>query len=503
MPFDSYTAYRVFALGLVLGLALAPTARAEDRPQWGEQNTRNMIAHETGLITDFDPTTGKGVKWSAPLGGNAYGTPTVAQGKVFMGANNEAPRDPRITSDSGVLLCLNEADGTLVWQLTSPRIGGDDYLDWPKIATCTPPTIEGSRVYTLTNRFEVVCLDIEGQRNGNDGPYVDEGKHAVAPGEAPLEMTEHDADIVWLTNLPEAAGIYTHDAAQTSILIDGDYLYLNSCNGVDNTHRLVRKPDAPSLIVLDKKTGRLLAHDNEHLGPFVIHAVWSPPAMGEVNGLKRIFFGGPDGSAYAFEPLATPAPAEVQILKRIWRFNGDLAAPTEDVHSYQSNRKVSRSAIESMPVFYKKRLYITVGGDIWWGKRQAWLKCIDATQKGDITQTGELWSYEIPSHCSTTPAIANGLVYVADCDGMLHAVDAETGAGVWKYDVGGEIWGSPLVADGKVHVGSLKRNFAIVAATHDLNVIANIKFPNNIASTPVAANSTLYVNTLDTLYALK
>jgi len=499
----SYSRSARFTVALGLGAMIGQGVCAEDRPQWGERNTRNMVSNETGLITDFDPATGKGVKWSAPLGGNAYGTPSVAQGRVFIGANNEVPRDPRIVGDSGVLLCLDEADGTLVWQLTAPRIGGDDYLDWPRIAACTPPTIEGNRVYTLTNRFEVVCLDLEGQRNGNEGPYLDEGKHAVRPGEAPIEMMATDADIVWLTDLPAAAGIYTHDAAQTSILIDGDYLYLNSCNGVDNTHRLVRKPDAPSLIVLDKRTGRLLAQDAEHLGPYVIHAVWSPPALGEVNGLKRIFFGGPDGSAYAFEPLATPAPKEVQTLKRVWRFNGDPAAPTEDVHSYQSNRKVSRSAIESMPVFYKQRLYVTVGGDIWWGKRQSWLKCIDATKTGDITETGAIWSYEIPHHCSTTPAIANGLVFVADCDGILHAVDAETGEGVWKHEVGGEIWGSPLVADGKVHVGSLKRNFAIVAATRELSVISNVKFPENIASTPVAANGTLYVNTLDTLYALR
>jgi outer membrane protein assembly factor BamB len=490
-------------LAFAAALCMATATPGEDRPQWGERHTRNMVSSETGLPVNFDPTAGAGVKWSAPLGSNAYGTPTVANSKVFIGANNEKPRDPRIQGDRGVLLCLNESDGSLVWQLTTTRTGGDDYLDWPKIASCTPPTIEGNKVYFLTNRFQVVCLDIDGQANGNDGVFQDEGKHAMEAGQPPIEMTPADADILWLTDLPGAAGIYTHDAAQTSILIDGDYLYLNSCNGVDNTHRLIRKPEAPSLIVLDKKTGKLLAHDAEGIAPLVIHATWSPPALGRVNGQKRIFFGGPDGVAYAFEPLPSPPPAALHTIKRVWRFDCDPTAPKTDVHSYQGNRKESRSAIESMPVFYKKRLYITVGGDIWWGKRQSWLKCIDATKAGDITTTGEIWSYEMKHHCSTTPAILNGLVFVADCDGFLHCVDAETGAPYWTHEVGGEIWGSPLAADGKVYVGSIKRNFCVLAASKEKELLSSVKFPENIASTPVAANGVLYVNTLDTLYALK
>lgn len=484
-------------------LVLTMPVFAADRPQWGEKNTRNMVSPEKGLPTEFDLATGKNVKWKAALGGNAYGTCSVAGGRVYMGASNKTPRDPRIQGDKGVLLCLDEKDGSLVWQLCTPRTGGDNYLDWPEIGSCTTATIEGNRAYFITNRYEAVCLDVDGQKNGNDGPYMDEGKHAMEAGEAPIEMTPADGDILWLTHLPTAAGIYPHDGAQTSMLIDGDYLYFNSCNGVDMTHRKVRKPDAPSLIVLDKKTGKLLAGDGEHLGPFVIHAVWSPPALAKINGKKRIFFGGPNGFAYAFEPLGTPAPAEMQTLKKIWEFNCDLAAPTENIHTYQENRKESRSAIESMPVYYKDRIYVTVGGDIWWGKEQSWLKCIDATKTGDLTAAGPIWSFEMHHHCSTTPAIADGMVFVADCAGLVHCVDAETGQEYWNHDLGGEIWSSPLVADGKVYTCSLKRNFAVFALSKEKKLLFNTKLPSNVSGTPVAANGVLYVNTLDTLYAFQ
>ena len=71
-----------------------------------------------------------------------------------------------------------------------------------------------------------------------------------------------DADIIWVFDLVADAGIWPHDGAHSSILIYGDFLYLNTSTGVDNTHRRIRTPDAPSLVVLDKRTGRFVARDD-------------------------------------------------------------------------------------------------------------------------------------------------------------------------------------------------------------------------------------------------
>ncbi|MFA6241534.1 MAG: PQQ-binding-like beta-propeller repeat protein [Candidatus Hydrogenedentales bacterium] len=494
----------ILGAGLAVVFCGSLTAHGEDRAQWGERFTRNMVSKETGLPAEFDPVSGKNVKWSAPLGDNAYGSPVIAGGRVLMGANNKAPRDPRNTADCAVMLCLNETDGSLVWQLAVPRIGGDDYLDWPMIGMCSAPTVEGNRAYVVTNRFEVVCLDMEGQGNGNDGPFVDEGKHMVPAGAAPLEVTPTDADIVWLVDLQTAVGMYPHDGAHSSILLDGEHLYLNSGNGVDNTHKVIRKPDAPSLVVLDKATGKVLAQDGEHIGPRIFHATWSPPALGEVNGQRLIIFGGPDGVCYAFDALKPgAAQAEVQTLHCAWRFDCDPTAPKEDVATYLKNREESPSVIESMPVIVNGRVYVTVGGDIWWGKKKSWLKCIDASKAGDITTTGELWSYPMETFCCSTPAVANGLVFIGDCDGIVHCVDAETGQAYWTHEVGGDIWGSTLVADGKVYVGSRSKNFSILGAKKEKTVFATIELPTGMASTPAAANGVLYANTLETLYAIK
>jgi outer membrane protein assembly factor BamB len=156
-----------------------------------------------------------------------------------------------------------------------------------------------------------------------------------------------------------------------------------------------------------------------------------------------------------------------------------------------------------MPVFYKNRVYVAAGGDVWWGKRQAWLKCIDAAKTGDVTKTGEVWSYAFKSQCFSTPAIYNGLVFITDNAGTVHCVDSETGQLYWTHDMGRGMWGSPLAADGKVYIGARNGAFAVFAADKTKNVLFTAKFDDEINSTPAIANGVLYVPTLNRLYAIK
>ena len=495
--------YATTAIPWLLAAAASVTAWAEDCPQWGQRFSRNMVSDEVGLPDRFDPATGENIKWSASVGTESYSTPVIAQGHVVIGANNGQPRDPRHQGNRGILLCLDEATGRLQWQLVVPKFRGDFYLDWPRAGICSSATVEGDRVYVVTNRSEVVCLDLKGQANGNDGPYLDEGRHMVPAGETPAEVTDIDADILWLYDMPAEIGMHAHDAAHTAILLDGDYLYLNTGNGIDRRHQRIPAPDAPSLIVLDKTTGRLVAQDGERIGPRIFHCTWSAPALGVVGGQRLVFFCGGDGVCYAFRALEPSQTSDaVKTLERIWRFDCDPGAPKEDVHRYVRNRHESPSSIMGAPVFFNNRLYVTVGGDIWWGKNKAWLACIDATQTGDITETGQVWSYPLTRHCCSTPSIRDGLAFVSDCGQMLHCVDAETGKPYWTHRTKGEMFASTLVADGKVYVGTRRGDFWILAADREKRIIASIDLDSPTCSTPVAANGVLYVATLEQLHAV-
>lgn len=498
---------------------------AEDQPQWGQAWSRNMVSSEKNLADSFVPASGENIKWTARLGTQTFSTPMVAGGRVYIGTNNDEPRDPRHRADSGVLMCFDEKSGKFLWQLVVPKREDDPYCDWPKTGLSSPVTIEGDHVYLVSNRGEVMCLDARGMANGNDGVFQEEAAHKL-PRQTNIfgtqvEPNSHsdagallakpgraDGDILWLFDLTRGAGIWSHDGAHSSILIDGEFLYLNTGTGVDNTHKVIRTPNAPSLIVLDKRTGKLLARDDEHMAPDIFHCTWSSPSMGMVGERKLIFFAGGNGVVYAFEPLkrkllVATAHGAPSVLKRVWRFDFDPAAPKEDIHKYLSNRREGPSNFYGMPVFDQGRIYIAGGGDVFWGKNEAWLKCIDATSTGDITSSGLLWAYSLEKHVLGTPAIFDDCVFLADNGRTMHCVDAKTGQAHWTHEIQGEIWASPLVADGKVYLGARNGDFWVFAASREKKVLGRMQLGSPINSTVTAANGAIYFATMNQLFAIR
>ena len=506
-----------FACLALLLPAVTPLAlRAEDRPQWGELYSRNMISHEKNLPDSFDPGTRNqdggidlpersGVKWVAKLGGLSYGTPVVAGGKVLVGTNNDAPRDERMQGDRGVLMCFDEATGEFLWQLVVPKLEDErvKWGDWRQIGLISPPAVEAGRAYLVTNRCEVVCVDVEGTANGNDGPCTDEGKHMVLQGQPPLEPGPTDGDVIWRFDIIRQTKAEPHNGSNCSVLLRGDLLYVCTANGVEWTHMYVKHPEAPSLIVLDKNNGKLVARDDFGIGPDIPHGQWSSPAMATVGGRELGFFGAGNGVLYAFEMLDPSRPGDgPELLTNVWKFHGHPLAQTQDRVPVDHQHDSTSYQVTGMPVFYKDRLYVPFTQEPFHNMKLGRLACLDVTKTGDVTRSGLVWSYDkIAATCSTV-AVADDLVYAADFYGKLHCLDAQTGECYWVHEAGAPIWGSPLVADGKVYLGTGKQLFWVLKAGKDLNVINQIRMRDKVLSTPVAANGVLYVMTNKHLYAV-
>src|SRR5207249_3354909 len=117
-----------------------------------------------------------------------------------------------------------------------------------------------------------------------------------------------------------------------------------------------------------------------------------------------------------------------------------------------------------------------------------WLKCIDAVA---ITRTGGeglVWSCPLEKHVMSTPAIFNGLLFIADCGRKFHCLDAETGKPYWTEDIQGEAWASPLVADEKVFLGTRTGNFYVFAASKEKKVLSAFELGDKVSATATAAN---------------
>ena len=491
-------------------------ARAADWTQWGGQAARNMVSAEKRLPDWFDPdsqgTAPAGsvagvVRWKAELGIHSYGTPVISGGRVFVGTSSNLPYDSRRDiKGGGGIVCFDEKTGKLVWQLVTPKFTTKlpkFNFDHLSTGVCSTGTVEGNRLYVVSDRDELLCLDTAGLANGNDGPFKDEAAMMTPAGGTVVPLAGTDADIIWKLDMIDDPDVnaWPQDAADCSPLILGDYVYVSPSNGVDESHKNIPRPNAPSIIAVDKKTGRVVVRDRAGVGPKIFHGEWSSPSAGKVNGRMLLFWGGGDGVCYAFDPRPTPPTGGDRLgtLETVWRFDVNAAAGRHG--NYRT--KEGPSEVISTPVLYKNRIYVTIGQDPTHGRGHGALACIDATKKGDITQSGLVWLFGDIDRSISTVTIADGLAYAADEFGMVFCLDADTGKLHWKYDTKKPICSSPMVADGKVYIGTDGGDLWVFAAGTQLKVINTIHVGSAIAATPVAANGTLYVQTQNWLYAVE
>jgi hypothetical protein len=141
---------RTWVLGTaaVVGLAgLLPGAtpvRGADWPTFGRDRSRNAVSPEKGAPlawqverreNGFLTQPAWNVRWEAELGSGNFAAPVVAGGLVWVGTNNNRPRDPRVKGDAAVLMCFRESTGQFLWQYVSPRLD-NHHQDWPSAGLC-------------------------------------------------------------------------------------------------------------------------------------------------------------------------------------------------------------------------------------------------------------------------------------------------------------------------------------------------------------------------------
>ena len=516
------------AVACAIVAAGASAARAGDWPQWGGTDARNMVSSEKNLPGDgIGKVAFKDAKWdvlwSVKTGPHLYGNPTIADGRIFVGTGDLQWTDARFAAtNGGMLMCIDERTGKLLWRLLVPRyakkIHGSRFDDMA-VGLCSAATVQGKYAYVVSNRAEVLCIDVKGQKDGNDGPFTDEGQYQAGPGKKAAPLRPGDPDIVWRFDMVKALPSAPHDASNCNILIHKGLLYVCTSNGI---HRWSDKPtplpDAPTLIVLDKTTGKLVATDNEKIGRRMFHGHWSSPSLSTAGGRTQILFGGGDGMVYSFAPFEPkPGATKPGQLKRLWFFDcnpteykfhkdgtpidywdGDVSDHTDLPKSF-----LGPSEIIATPAAYKNRAYVATGQDPVHGEARGILNCIDATGKGNMTKKGPVWSYKKIGRTMGTVSIADGLLYIADFSGVLHCLDAETGKAVWTHDMKQRTWCSTLVADGKVYIGTERRTLWIFQAARTKKILARVKLTSKLSSMPTAANGILYLPTDKALHAIR
>jgi outer membrane protein assembly factor BamB len=442
-------------------------------PMWGGTADRNMVSSMKGVPTEWDVKTKKNVKWVADLGSQSYGNPVVAGGMVFVGTNNELVRDPKQGGDRGVLMAFRESDGQFLWQQAHAKLESGRANDWPFQGVASSPLVENRRLYYVSNRGVLLCLDIDGFHDKeNDGPFKNEKLTGM-----------NDADVIWQYDMMEEVGAYPHNLANSSPVIAGNLIYVSTSNGQDESHVNVPSPKAPSIIALDKETGKLAWEDNS-VQERILHGQWSTPAVGMIGGVLQVVSGQGDGWMRGYE---------AQSGKKLWEF---------DTNPKDSVWPRTRNEIIATPVIYDNKVYIANGQDPEHGEGVGHMYAIDATKRGDITTTGKVWQFDKIRRSISTAAIADGLVYISDFSGFLHCLDAKTGQNYWTHDVLAAVWGSPFVVDGKVILGDEDGDIVVLQHGKEMKVLAEMNMGSAVYATVVPANGTIFLNNRSQLFAI-
>ena len=533
-----------------------------DWNQWGGSPIRNNAPDYTNIpfeweLPEFDeetntykPGTGRNVKWTSVLGSQTYGNPVVANGQVYVGTNNGNGYIDRYaaTVDLGCLLCFAEDDGRFLWQHSSEKLPTGRVHDWPLQGICAAPLVEGERLWFVSSRGKVICLDTQGFHDKeNDGPFVDE------------EYTgEIEADTIWELDMMGQLNVSQHNMCSCSVTCLGDIMYICTSNGVDEGHVNLPQPKAPSFMAIDKRDGTILWTDDSP-GENILHGQWSSPCVATFDGVPQVVFAGGDGWLYAFHatewnppemnpPDMVAARAKFGTPKLLWKFD---ANPKET--KYILGGRGTRNEIIATPVAFNNRIYLAVGQDPEHGEGVGHLWCIDPTKRGDISpelafkiddtskpiphrrmqaviaeegevarpnpNSGVIWHYsefdrdgngkidfeETMHRTIGTVSIKDDTLFLADFSGLFHCVDANTGKPHWTHDLFAATWGSPLIVDDKVYIGDEEGKVTVfnLKNTEEPEILAENFMENSIYSTPVVANGILYISNKTHLFAIQ
>ncbi len=492
----------IIALAFVL-LLIPCRSFAGDWPMGGRTANRNPVSLEKNPPTDWEmgdeDTNSRNIKWSVKVGTRAIGGPVIANGLVWVGTNNEEPLDPTIQGDRGVLACFRESDGKFLYQYTSPRLGLDKMIaDWPTSGSSGSPIAEGDKLWFITNRRQVVCLDTK-----------------------PLSSGQGPAKVLWNYDLVKELGVYPNSPMIPchnnlgSPAIHKDWLFVPTGNGVDVDHpgaTKVRAPDAPSLVCFNKTTGEVVWKDNSP-GKKIYGGHHASPLVVDLGGVAQVIHPQGDGWVRAFEAATG---------KLIWKFDVNHKGAKWD---WTDRDGKSTGVVVANPVYADGRVYFATGREPEFAGAPGRLFCIDPTKTGDISpelddgkgagkpnpSSGLIWEFtnagdkdsDVMHQTTSSVAVLGGLVVAPDRTGYVHCFDAKTGKRLWTYDTRGGQFGDPLIVGDRIYIGNDDGTVTVLELSRALKVMSKREINISIYAPPVFANGILYLLTRSRLYAIR
>ena len=288
---------------------------------------------------------------------------------------------------------------------------------------------------------------------------------------------DKDGKVVWSHSLTEEYGRFTGYGGRTvTPVVDGNLVILSYLNTSWGSHAAMRH----RYFAFDKKTGEVVWTTTPGGPPK--DTTYPVAVVAEINGRRLLIDGNSDGHVYAMD---------VQTGEKVWGF------------------QVSQGPLNASVVVDGTRVYASHNRENTDTTVIGRVVCIDGTGTGDITKSHELWRVDGIEAGYSSPAIADGRLYVVDSSANLHCLNGETGEVHWTHSLGTVGKGSPVVADGKIYVTEVNGHFQILQPGEDeCKTLSTVQIEREsgryaeIYGSPAIADGRVYFTTEEGLYCL-
>jgi outer membrane protein assembly factor BamB len=327
-------------------------------------------------------------------------------------------------------------------------------------------------------RFSLYLSDVPQHRASWASPAVDPetGNIYVFTVAAQLICLAPDGKVLWDRSLPDEYGaVTTHGGRTTSPIVEGDKVILNALilawgdlNRTGNRY-----------FAFDKKTGQTVWVSSPQSKHYDTN--YSTPIVGTIDGTRALIVGGTDGVYHALK---------VNTGEKLWSI------------------EVSKRAILNSALIKDNVAYITHGEENMDTTEMGLIAAVDATKTGVLGNDAFKWRTRgfLPTFAS--PVMDNERLYTVDNSAIVGAFDLKTGAKLWDKSLGTLQKGSPVLADGKLYVGTENGKFYILrpSATGvevlDEDLLGTAQTPEPIIASPIVADGRVYVTSMDATYAI-
>jgi len=308
------------------------------------------------------------------------------------------------------------------------RTGGDKTLQ--EMVTCID-LVSGKVIWE--HKFNVFLTDIVEHRLGwaqiaGDPETGNVYTHGV---QGLFKCLDTDGNVVWEYSLTEQYGRISGYGGRThSPIVVNDLVIMGSSySSWGEFGRALHRVAA-----FDKKTGEIRWW---YTSPGrMLDTTYSVPVIADLNGRLAMITGFADGTVQALE---------VNTGRMIWTFS------------------LSKRGINTSVLYHDGKVFVTHSEESFGTNVMGSIVCLDATGTGDITETGVVWRKDGMGAGYASPAMADGMLFIASNKANIHALDPATGDQIWEFNYGTAAKGSPTIADGKIFIGEMGAIYHILA----------------------------------------